>query len=208
MLISELDTWTFTENLASKDPVPGGGGVAALVGALGAALGSMVGSLTVGKKKYEIYENEILNAMAEMDSLRASLLHMIDGDAAAFIPLAKAYSIPKDDPARAETMEKALNTACSVPMEIMRTAAHAVELLRVFAEKGSVMALSDVGVGAACCKTAIQSASLNVFINTKAMADREKAMAIEAEADAIIDKYCALADTIYADVVARLRKKG
>ena len=70
------------------------------------------------------------------------------------------------------------------------------------------MALSDVGVSATCCKTAIQSASLNVFINTKAMSDREKASAIEAEADAILEKYCAAADAIYDDVTLRLRKKG
>lgn len=195
----------FTEVLASKEPVPGGGGASALVGSIGMALGNMVGSLTTGKKKYADVEEEIQALMAEGESLRVELLSMMDKDAEAFAPLAKAYGIPKDDPSREEIMEKALDVACQAPMDIMRTVCKALDVIEGFAEKGSALAISDAGVGAVCCKAALQGASLNVFINTKSMKDREKAEALEAEANDMLDKYCRLADEIYETVVGRIK---
>ena len=196
---------TFVEVLASSAPAPGGGGAAALVGAIGTALGNMVGSLTVGKKKYADVEEDIQRLMAEGESLRIELLSMMDKDAEAFAPLAKAYGIPKDDPSRDEVMEKALDVACQAPMDIMRTVCKALDVIKEFAAKGSALAISDAGVGAVCCKAALQGASLNVFINTKSMNDRMKAEALEAEANAMLDKYCRLADEIYAVVVERIK---
>lgn len=195
----------FTEELASKAATPGGGGASALVGAVGAALGCMVGNLTVGKKKYADVEEEIQAILVEMEAIRKELLRLVDADAEAFIPLSKAYGIPKDDPTRAEVMESALRLACSVPMDLMRTLGKAIELHEILGQKGSRLALSDVGVGVLCCKTALQGASLNVWINTKSMTDRTYAQAIEAEADAILERYCPLADRIYADVLRELR---
>ena len=195
----------FVEVLASSAPAPGGGGAAALVGAIGTALGNMVGSLTVGKKKYADVEEDIQRLMAEGESLRIELLSMMDKDAEAFAPLAKAYGIPKDDPSRDEVMEKALDVACQAPMDIMRTVCKALDVIKEFAAKGSALAISDAGVGAVCCKAALQGASLNVFINTKSMKDRTKAEALEAEANAMLDKYCRLADEIYAVVVERIK---
>ena len=195
----------FTEVLASKEAVPGGGGASALVGSIGMALGNMVGSLTTGKKKYADVEEDIQRLMAEGESLRIELLSMMDKDAEAFAPLAKAYGIPKDDPSRDEVMEKALDVACQAPMDIMRTVCKALDVIKDFAAKGSALAISDAGVGAVCCKAALQGASLNVFINTKSMKDRTKAEALEAEANAMLDKYCGLADEIYAVVVERIK---
>ena len=195
----------FTEVLASKEAVPGGGGASALVGSIGVALGNMVGSLTTGKKKYADVEEDIQRLMAEGESLRIELLSMMDKDAEAFAPLAKAYGIPKDDPSRDEVMEKALDVACQAPMDIMRTVCKALDVIKDFAAKGSALAISDAGVGAVCCKAALQGASLNVFINTKSMKDRTKAEALEAEANAMLDKYCRLADEIYAVVVERIK---
>lgn len=195
----------FTELLASKSAVPGGGGASALVGAVGAALGSMVGALTVGKKKYAEVEADIVAAMEKTEAVRQELLRLIDADAEAFEPLSKAYGIPKDDPTRSETMESALKVACAAPMDIMRTLCSAIDLLVEFAAKGSALAISDAGVGAVCCKAALQGASLNVFINTKTMLDREYAGATEAEAEEMLAKYCALADNIYEDVAKRLK---
>ena len=195
----------FTEVLASKEAVPGGGGASALVGSIGMALGNMVGSLTTGKKKYVDVEEDIQRLMAEGESLRIELLSMMDKDAEAFAPLAKAYGIPKDDPSRDEVMEKALDVACQAPMDIMRTVCKALDVIKEFAAKGSALAISDAGVGAVCCKAALQGASLNVFINTKSMKDRAKAEALEAEANAMLDKYCRLADEIYAVVVERIK---
>ena len=196
----------FVGALASKAAVPGGGGASALVGSVGMALGSMVGSLTVGKKKYADVEADIIAAMEKATALQDELLRLVDEDAVVFEPLSKAYGIPKDDPNRAQIMEDALKLACTVPMDIMRACAKAIELHEDFAKKGSVLAISDAGVGVIFCKTAMQGASLNVFINTGSMADKDHAAGIESEADALLEKYCAMADDIYNSVVARIRK--
>ena len=187
----------FADVLSSAAPTPGGGGAAALAGALGTALAHMVGALTVGKKKYAAVEDELRALMAECDDLQASLLDQIDADAACFAPLAAAYGIPKDDPNRAEILEKATLDACSAPIEIMRLCARAIDLAGVFAEKGSRLALSDAGCAAVLCKAAIQAASLNVFINTGALRDREKAQALNEQANACLAA-CDKADEIFA----------
>jgi formiminotetrahydrofolate cyclodeaminase len=195
----------FVETLASKAPVPGGGSASALVGALGIALGSMVGNLTTGKKKYADVEADVITLLGKADALQKELLRLVDEDAVVFEPLSKAYGIPKDDPARAQVMDEALKLACTVPMDIMRLSAKAIELQDEFAKKGSVLALSDAGVGAVFCKAALLGASLNVFINTKAMTDIGYAGSIEAEADALLGKYTIMADDIYNSVTVRLR---
>jgi len=196
----------FVSELSSKAAVPGGGGASALVGAVGMALGSMVGSLTVGKKKYAEVEDDIKSLMEKANALQTELLRLVDEDAVVFEPLSKAYGIPKDDPTREAVMEDALKLATSVPLDIMRLSARAIELLDEFAKKGSRLALSDAGVGATFCKAAIEGASLNVFINTKYMVNRDYAKSVEAEADAILSKYCSLADEILKEVTTALRK--
>ena len=196
----------FVEVLSSKAAVPGGGGASALVGAIGMALGAMVGNLTVGKKKYADVEGEIIELLDKAAALQAELLRLVDEDAVVFEPLSKAYGIPKEDPTREQVMEDALKLACTVPMDIMRLCARAIELQDEFAKKGSVLALSDAGVGAVVCKAALQGASLNVYINTQSMTDKSYAGSIEAEADAILGKYCIMADDVFNSVTGRLRK--
>jgi len=205
MKFQEMNLNDFTTVLAAKDAVPGGGGASALVGAIGIALGNMVGSLTVGKKKYADVEEEIKALMVRAETLRANLLDLIEADATCFAPLAKAYSIPKDDPNRDEIMEAALKEACSVPMDIMRTVCHALDLLEEFAKKGSALAISDAGCGAVCCKAALQAASLNVFINTKSMKDSSYAESLEAEAKELLEKYCLIADEIFDIVFQKIK---
>ena len=195
----------FIEELSTKAAVPGGGGASALVGAVGIALGAMVGNLTVGKKKYAGVEADILVLLDKAEALQAELLRLVDEDAAVFEPLSRAYGISKDDPAREQIMEDALRLACTVPLDIMRVSARAIELQDEFAKKGSVIALSDAGVGVIFCKSALQGASLNVFINTKSMLDRGYAGSVEAEANALLTKYCAYADEIYESVAAKLK---
>ena len=192
----------FVEVLASNAPVPGGGGAAALVGAIGTALGNMVGSLTVGKKKYASVEAEIIELKKKCDDLQTALLDQVPADAEGFEPLAKAYGIPKDDPNRDKVLEEATIVACRVPMHIMELCCEAIEAIAVFAEKGSRLAVSDAGCGAVCCKAALQAASLNVFINTKSLKNREAAEAMNAKANGMLDKYCAMADEIFAAVLA------
>ena len=192
----------FVEVLASDAPAPGGGGAAALVGAIGTALGNMVGSLTVGKKKYVDVQEEIIALKAKCDVLQTELLNQVEADEINFLPLAKAYGIPKDDPNRAAIMEEATVIACSTPMKIMELCCEAIEAIDVFAAKGSRLAVSDAGCGAVCCKAALQAASLNVFINTKSLKNREVAEELNAKANAMLDKYCAMADEIFESVRA------
>ena len=192
----------FVTVLASNAPVPGGGGASALVGAIGTALGNMVGSLTVGKKKYAGVEEEIIALKARCDRLQKDLLDQIAADAKGFEPLAKAYGIPKDDPTRDQVLEEATITACAVPVKIMELCCEALDAIKVFAEKGSRLAVSDAGCGAVCVKAALQAASLNVFINTKTLKNRALAEEMNAKCLGMLEKYCALADEIFETVKA------
>ncbi len=205
MSFAELSACSFTEILASAEPVPGGGGASALVGAIGTSLSSMVSNLTIGKKKYAEFESDIQRILVKASELRNTLLLLIDEDARCFEPLSKAYGIPKDDPKRDEFLENALHLACSAPLAIMKTAAEAIELHSELVIKGSTLMLSDVGVGVLCCKTALMGASLNVFINIRLMKDRSFAEDLRNEAEALLDKYCTLADRTYAGVFEKLK---
>ncbi len=192
----------FVKVLASDAPAPGGGGAAALVGAIGTALGNMVGSLTVGKKKYAEVEAEIVALKAKCDALQTELLDQVEADEVNFLPLAKAYSIPKDDPSRDTVMEEATVIACQTPMHIMELCCQAIDCIAIFAEKGSRLAVSDAGCGAALCKAALQAASLNVFINTKTLKNRAVAEQLNAKALTMLDTYCPKADEIFNTVKA------
>ena len=192
----------FVEVLASDAPAPGGGGAAALVGAIGTALGNMVGSLTVGKKKYAAVEEEIIALKTRCDARQKQLLDQVEADEVNFLPLAKAYGIPKDDPNRDKIMEEATIIACSTPMKIMELCCEAIDCIAVFAAKGSRLAVSDAGCGAVCCKAALQAASLNVFINTKSLKNREVAEDMNRQVNLMLNKYCDIADDIFNEVKA------
>lgn len=194
----------FLEALASSAPTPGGGGAAALCGALGIALGNMVGSLTLGKKKYADVQEDIAELNAKAEALRAGFVALVDADAEAFAPLSRAYAIPKDDPARDEIMEPALLRAAEAPLEIMRKCAEALDLISGYAAKGSALAISDAGCAAALCGAAIEAAALNVKINTKSMKNRAVADNINAEMNELLQKYFVLSQEIYNDVSGRL----
>ena len=193
----------FTEILASKSAVPGGGGASALVGALGIALGNMVGELTVGKKKYADVEEEVRDLMAKAQDLRVKLLDCVNKDAEAFAPLSRAYSIPKDDPSRDEVMEKCLRDAAAAPLEILDLCCEAIDLQREFADKGSVLAISDAATGVVFCWSAMYGAAVNVKVNTKSMKDREYAETINSHVDEQMAKYWPIAEKVYEDVYRR-----
>ncbi len=193
----------FTELLASKAAVPGGGGASALVGAIGIALGDMVGELTVGKKKYADVEEDVKALMAKAQDLRVRLLACVNKDAEAFEPLSKAYGIPKDDPSRDGIMEKCLRDAAAAPLEILDLCCEAIELQREFAAKGSVLAISDAATGVVFCWSAMYGAAVNVKVNTKAMKDKEYAAKINAHVDGQMAKYWPIAEKVYEDVYGR-----
>ena len=205
MKMLEKPATQFLSELSSNAPVPGGGGASAAVGAFAAALGMMVTNLTIGKKKYADYEEEVKAVRDRLEGLRDQLIDLVDGDAVAFEPLSKAYSIPKDDPERDTIMENALYEASVVPMSIMETVLAAAKELEVLVAKGSKLAVSDVGVGILFAQAAIGGASLNVYINTKSMKDRERAAALDAKADAIIAEGAALKARIYDGVLAAIK---
>ena len=192
----------FVSALASNEPAPGGGGASALVAAIGTALGNMVGALTVGKKKYAGVEDEIKALMAKCDTLQSELLDQVAADAEGFLPLSRAYGLPKDDPDRPAVLEQATITACQVPVRIMELCCETLECIRVFAEKGSRLAVSDAGCGAAIVKSALQAASLNVFINTKTLQNRALADELNEKCLKMLDTYGALADEIFESVKA------
>ena len=190
----------FVTVLASSAPAPGGGGAAALAAALGTALGNMVAALTVGKKKYADVEEELRGLMARCEQLQAELLDQVAADKEGFLPLARAYGMPKDDPARTEVLEAATLTACAAPVRIMELCGQSLDIIKVMAEKGSRLAVSDAGCAAALVKGALEAASLNVFVNTRSLKDREKAAELNIHCLTMLDQYGGRADHIFARV--------
>jgi len=205
----EKNCTEFIDVLASSAPVPGGGGASAYVGAIGMALGSMVGNLTLGKKKYADVQEDIKKILSQAVLIQNSLIDLVEQDALVFEPLSKAYGLPKNTEEerlyKDKQMEECLQLACSVPLKIMEKAVEAIALHEELADKGTKIALSDVGVGVLFCKSALMGASLNVFINTKLMQDRTYAEAINARSEKMLITEGKRADTIYEKVLSNLR---
>ena len=199
----------FLDVLSSKEPVPGGGGASALAGALGNALGQMVANLTIGKKKYALVEDEIKELAERMKGIQGQFSALADQDAKVFAPLAKCYSLPsgteEEKAYKAEVMEARLLDASLVPMEIMEKASEMLEIMDILADKGSRMAVSDVGVGVQFIRTALLGAVMNVYINTKSMKNREKAEEMNEKAERLIKEGTEAADRIYQKVLEQLR---
>lgn len=209
MMMLEKQTTEFLAELSSASPVPGGGGASAAVGAFAAALGMMVANLTIGKKKYKEYEEEVLAARSELARIQGELVHLTDEDAKAFEPLSRAYGLPKEtEEQKAEKdriMEEALYEASLVPLRIMETVAQAIDILDMLEKKGSRLAVSDVGVGILFAQAALEGASLNIFINTKMMRDRERADKLNARATELIESGRMKKETIYGAVLQKIR---
>lgn len=182
MNMTELSLSEFVSSLASSAPVPGGGGAAALVGAVGMAAGNMTASLTLGKKKFEHLRLQLEEYCAAAAGLEKELLSQIQGDADCFAPLAAAYRLPKEDPGREVAVEAATLQACDAPRRVMELCCRGIELAGEIAKVGSRLALSDAGCSASMLRSALESAALNLFINTAALKDREAAEKLNAEA--------------------------
>lgn len=208
-MIESMTIQEFLDVLSSKEPVPGGGGASALAGALGNALGQMVSNLTIGKKKYALVEDEIKELAERMKGIQGQFTQLADQDAKVFAPLAKCYSLPSDTEEekayKAEVMEARLLDASLVPMEIMEKAAEMLEIMDILADKGSRMAVSDVGVGVQFIRTALLGAVMNVYINTKSMKNRGKAEEMNEKAERLIREGTEAADRIYQKVLGQLR---
>ena len=210
MGISEKTCIEFVDVLASKSAVPGGGGAAALVGAIGMALGSMVCNLTIGKKKYAEYEESVKEILTKASEIEKKLLNMIDEDAENFLPLSKAYGLPtsteEEKKIKEETMENALKVACEVPINIVRVCYDAIKLHEDLVDKGSRLAISDVGVGVQCLRAAILSGQLNVVININSIKDVEYVEKVRTEVNNLVKEGVRICDEVYAKVEIALGK--
>jgi methenyltetrahydrofolate cyclohydrolase len=165
----------FLAELSSKDPVPGGGSVAALEVAMGAALISMVCELTAGKAAYAEVADEIEDIRGAAVSSRDDARQLIDVDAAAFAKVAEAMKLPRqtdeEKAVRREVMQQALKDAVEPPLQTMRVASGAMPLAVRLAAIGNKNAISDVGSGALALRAGFFAAKLNVDINLAIIRD-------------------------------------
>lgn len=207
-MMEKMQIQELMEVLSSKQPTPGGGGASALAGALGTALGLMVGNLTVGKKKYAAVEEEVKKAMSQLHIMQRSFMDLADHDASVFTPLAAAYSLPagteEEKAHKEEVMERCLMDAARVPLDIMEQGVKALAVLEVLERKGSVMAVSDVGVAAQLLRTAVTGAAMNVYINIKSMKKRTRADELKESADKFLRQGMEQADRIYENILKQL----
>jgi len=198
----------FIDALASKAPVPGGGGASALVGAIGVALGSMVGNLTTGKKKYEDVEEDIQVLLNLSEALTKRLYELVQTDAEVFEPLSIAYGLPANTEEEKHEKEKVLQEvlvqATQVPLQIAECCLEGIKLLDQYSKKGSRLVVSDAGVGVIFCKSALQGAKLNVLINLKLMKNETLKKELHDKMTEIETEGLKLADQVYQYVEEQL----
>lgn len=193
----------FADEVAKGTPVPGGGAVAALAGALGAALAEMVARLTMGKKKYAEAEPEMQKAAAAAETLRRKLLDAMERDSRAYREVMEAYKLDKSDAAREGTIQAALYGAANVPLEVMRHGIEALHIARTVVSKGNVNAVTDGAVAAHMALAAIEGAALNVRVNAHAITDRDSAAHFRSVAESLLETARSLAPEILAMAESR-----
>ena len=187
---------SFLDQVASAEPVPGGGSVAALSGALGASLVSMVCRLTIDKKGYESVSDEIQSILPRAEKLEHELRDLMQADNDAYARVMDAYKLPKstdaEKVARTNAIQDALKHASSVPLQVAERCAQVLELALPVSAKGNKNAASDGGVGALMAEAGLRSAALNVSINLGSITDpafveehRRRVNMLIAEADLI-----------------------
>lgn len=191
----------FLDGLASSAPTPGGGGAAAISGAMGAALVSMVCNLTIGKKKYVEVEVELKDVLAKSEALRATLTGMIAADVEAFDAVMAAYGLPKgtdeEKAARADKIQSALKVATDVPLACCRTCREVIDLAEIVADKGNLNVISDAGVAVLSAFAGLRSAALNVYVNAKGLDDRAFADARLKELEDLLREAAGLNERVY-----------
>jgi glutamate formiminotransferase len=173
----------FCNETLSDSPAPGGGSVAALMGALGASLGGMVANLSAGKRGWEDKLEYFSDWAVKAQQLKDELLSLVDEDAAAFNKVMDAFALPKESAeekaARAEAIQIATKYAAEIPLRVMETAFKAYQILSEMAEKGNPASISDVGVGLLGVRACIGGAALNVRINLAGLKDEKEKSALQ-----------------------------
>ena len=198
----------FLNELASKSATPGGGSVAALMGAQSAALISMVCNLTIGKPKYAEVEAEMQALLQKSEALREKLTDLIKADVEVFNRLMTAYGLPKETDeektARTEVIQAVLKAATQVPLDCARACAEAIDLSRCAANKGSLGVISDAGAAVMAGYSGLKSAALNVYINTGSLKDRSFAEAKLLELETILKNAEGVVEETYQLVKTKL----
>jgi formiminotetrahydrofolate cyclodeaminase len=199
---------TFLDDLASERPTPGGGGAAAVSGAIGAALVSMVANLTIGKKNYEAVWDDLKAVNAKAEALRAELTRAIEEDVAAFSSVMGAYGLPRatdeEKAKRAAAIQAALKDATLAPLRAVKACFEVIRLSGAVAENGNLNVISDAGVAVVSANAGLRSAALNVFINAKAIKDRAFAEKQLAEVNALLAEARELTESVYETVRAKI----
>lgn len=199
----------FAQDLGSKKSMPGGGSVAAYALNLANGLASMVANFTSGKKKYAAYQADIEKILEKCQAFHRESMDMVDRDAEAFLPLAAVYKMPSDTDEEMEAkyaqMQICLTRAASVPLDLLRLSKKVLVLHEDLLEKGSIMLLSDVGVGVAMLRSAALSARINVMINIKDIDDQTYVTRTNEEVEDLVADIVKRSDYIYDEVFRRLR---
>lgn len=193
----------FIDKVASDEPTPGGGAVAALAGALAAALAAMAARTTMGKKGYADVDAAMRLVAKTADDLRVVLARAIDDDSAAFRDLLTAYRLPKQDPARDGAIQAALRKASAVPLQTAGLALEAMEQLEVVAGKGNINAVADAATGVRMALAAIEGAALSALFNLQSMEDEDIVKTMTDDIAGLRQKGRALASEIMAAVRER-----
>src|SRR6202158_1738487 len=182
----------FVASVASSNPFPGGGSVAAHTGALAAALAQMVTGLTIGKKKYAAVDSEMKEAALKAVTFGNTLSSLVKRDADAYSLVSAAYKLPKEPPEaaarRTETVTKALLKAAEVPLETARAAVEVAQIAALVADKGNTNAVTDAGVAALLAVAAARGAAYNVRVNVQALEDKSKGQSLAREAEQLVKK--------------------
>jgi formiminotetrahydrofolate cyclodeaminase len=199
---------SYLEKLASDAPEPGGGSVAALVGALGAALVSMVAHLTLGKPKYADVQEEMAELEKRAKGLREQLQDLVTLDAQAYGAVAAAMKLPQETEEqkaeRKQVLQSALNGAAAVPLKIALTAVEVARLSLPAAEKGNLYAVSDAGVAVLLADAAAQAAALNVKINLAWIEDEDFKSAAWARVEEALTETALLRERVLAVTNSKL----
>ncbi|MGD9567670.1 MAG: cyclodeaminase/cyclohydrolase family protein [Sedimentibacter sp.] len=204
-MLTQKSSREFAALLASKNPVPGGGGAAALTAALGTALNSMVANFSIGKKKFIDVKEKHEDLLKRGEALREKLIDLVDKDAEFFEPLSKAYVMPssteEEKKQKEEVLQKCLKVACSAPMETLECTYDAIKMHEEIVEISSKNIISDVGVGVQCLKAALNSAYLNVLINLNSITDENYVKENKEKAEKLLTEGNFVADEVYIKVV-------
>lgn len=199
----------FAQDLGSKKSMPGGGSVAAYALNLANGLASMVANFTSGKKKYAACQADIEKILEKCQAFHRESMGMVDRDAEAFLPLVAVYKMPSDTDEEMEAkyaqMQVCLTRAASVPLDLLRLSKKVLDLHEDLLEKGSIMLLSDVGVGVAMLRSAALSARINVMINIKDIDDQSYVTRTSEEVEDLVADIVKRSDYIYDEVFRRLR---